>query len=271
MKKLFLLGALALSYWTSGQSYFSIGTDVSGDDHSFGLDATDLAYDVSPGDDSLYIKITHANPRQADFGFALAIDTNLNTTDGRPVSQTNIQNNSPNNSMNYDILLFAYQNGFFPSVFTEAREGSTGNIINLDFQLDTVDPYYSVFRIALADIGGNLDLNLIGFTGSFDISASGPSDAIPNSTYSEIRVFTIGQPEPETAPGFSAYPNPARVSVQVEGVEDGEHILIRDVSGKIVQHLEVINRKIELPLPLDGLYFLQEAEGHNVLKMHFTP
>ena len=270
MKKLLLLGALVLSYWASAQSYFSVGTDVLGDDAPFAVDVTDLSYAISPGQDSLYVKITHAKPRPISFGFALAIDTNLNTSDGSSINQTNIANNMPNTSMNYDLLLFGYQNSFVPGIYTEAYGSSSGIPINLDFELDTVDTYFSVFRIALDDIGGNYDLNLIGFCGGFDIVSAGPSDAVPNSTYGEVRNGAIGQAEQKVS-GFRTYPNPAHKVVQVEGVKDGEHILIRDTSGKVVQDLEVKDGEIELPLPLDGLYFLQQEGGKNVLKMQFQP
>lgn len=251
MKKSVLTMLALVPAFAIGQTFTQLSTDPTGDDHSFSLDATGLSYAFSQSNDSLYVKITHDNPRGGDFGFALALDTNLTPTDGHAINQTNMVA-SPNNSMQYDILLYAYQNGTFPTVYTEAY-GPSGNIINLNYSLDTVDSHFSTFRIPLTALDGKKEFNLIGFVGSFDISASGPSDAVPNSTFSEIRTSNIGLEEKIS--NFSIYPNPASQSFRV--TQSGLMKILTE-NGKLIYQASVNkNQKVDCSHLPAGVYFLQ--------------
>lgn len=251
MKKLLLAALAGLPLLVSAQTFKQLATDGTGDDHSFGLDATEVSYTLSTNNDSLYVKITHNKPRGGDFGFALALDTNLNPNDGNAINQTNIFAQA-NTSMKSDILLYGYQNGFFPGVFTEAY-GPSGSPIVINFELDTADAFFSIFRIPLADLGGNIDFNLIGFTGGFDISASGPSDAIPNSTFSQIRESHIGMDGHTIDVGI--YPNPATGFFQLEQTGN---VKIYNRLGALVKSIEAVAGK-----PIDcsdlaaGLYHVK--------------
>lgn len=208
MKKLILLFTGLLCAQAQAQTFTSIGTDVQ-NDHGFGLDAKELFYYTNSAEDTLFVKIETYSPRQGDFGFALAIDTNLVTSDGHLPVQNNISNNMPNTSMNFDVMLFAYQNSFFPGINIEAIEATGGTPASIGFTTDTIDPWNFVMGIPIADIGGDIEVNLVAFTGSFDISpaGAGPLDALPNSTYSEVRKTNIGLQE-NIAQTINLYPNP---------------------------------------------------------------
>lgn len=232
MKKILLLALAGLPLLGYSQTFKVLDTDITGDDHSFAADVTELAYTLSSNSDSLFVRITHNKPRGGDFGFALALDTNLNPNDGQTINQTNIFG-SPNTSMKSDLLFYAYQNNFFPGVFTESY-GPTGGPLSISYELDTADAFFSIFKIALADLGGNIDFNLIGFVGGFDISASGPSDAVPNSTFSQIRESSVGIQE--FALETKLYPNPATdfFSLDYNGT-----IKIFNAQGMLVKQVDV--------------------------------
>ena len=248
MKNLLLAALVGLPLLASSQTFKQVATDGTGDDHSFGLDITEVAYTLSINSDSLYVKITHNAPRGGDFGFALALDTNLNPNDGNVINQTNIFGQA-NTSMKSDILLYAYQNGFFPGVYTEAY-GPSGGTITVNFELDTVDAFYSVFRIPLTDLGGKIDFNLIGFTGGFDISASGPSDAAPNSTFGQIRESQIGINEHTFDVGI--YPNPA---ANFFYLKQSGSVKIYNLEGALVKSVEATSGKpIDCSSLVPGLY-----------------
>ncbi len=250
MKKIILVALASLPMLASAQNFKLLATDGTADAHSFSTDATELAYTFSTNNDSLYVKITHDQIRPADFGFMLALDTNLDPIDGSIIHQRNLFG-TPNTSMQYDILLFGYQNGSFPGVHTEAYVNGSPTVVN--FSLDTVDPHFSVFRIPLSELAGKIDFNLIAFTGGFDISVSGPSDAIPNSVYSEIRGSHVGLTEPELNVGI--YPNPATNFFQLE---QSGNVNIYNTQGTLVKSIEATAGK-----PIDcsdlaaGLYHVK--------------
>lgn len=269
MKKILLYSFLGAAWCVSGQTFQSIATDGAGDDYSFGMDATGMSYAITANQDSLYVRIDHAVARGSDFGFAMALDTNLNPNDGQSINQTNIANGMPNTSMRYDLLFYAYQNGFFPGVFTEAYDPS-GNLIPLNFELDTVDPFFSVFKFALTDLGNKRNFNLIGFTGAFDISASGPSDAIPNSTFAQIRE-NIGTGDLAVSPGYSVYPNPAREFFYIEGFQDNIPLLIISLTGQVVDEIVPEEGRFILSRKLSGLFIVRDKQGLFQRKMIFRP
>ncbi len=251
MKKLLLAALAGLPLLAAAQTYKQVATDGTGDDHSFGLDVTEVSYTLSANNDSLYVKITHNAPRGNDFGFALALDTNLNPNDGNAINQTNIFA-QPNTSMKSDILLYGYQNGFFPTVYTEAY-GPSGSPIVINFELDTADSFFSIFRIPLAALGGKVDFNLIGFTGAFDISASGPSDAAPNSTFGQIRESHIGIDEHTIDVGI--YPNPATDFFRLER---SGNVKIYNTQGTLVKSIEAAAGKpIDCSDFASGLYHVK--------------
>lgn len=255
MKKVLLLALAILPGLGFSQSFKLLSTDASGDDYPGRMDATELSYTLSSGSDSLYVKITHANVRLADFGFMLALDTNLNLNDGQAINQTNMVG-SPNNSMKYDILLYAYQNGMFPGVYTEAYDHS-GAPTPLIFELDTVDAHYSIFRIPLTELDGKIDFNLIGFTGGFDISGSGPSDAVPNTTFAEIRESHVGTKEFSLS--TSIYPNPASDYFQME--YKGA-VRLYNLNGTLVKELQVQpGEKIDCSTLKPSLYIIVLSDG----------
>ncbi len=261
MKKVVLAALASLPLLASSQSFKLLTTDGTGDAHGFSTDATELAYTFSANNDSLYVKISHNNARPDDFGFALAIDTNLNPSDGNAINQTNIFA-QPNTSMKADILLYGYQNGTFPTVYTEAY-GPSGSPIVINFELDTADAFHSIFRILLADLGGNMDFNLIGFTGGFDISVSGPSDAIPNSTYAEIRGSHVSIAEHKTSLGI--YPNPAQNFFRMK---EGGQLYIYNTTGALVKKVTAnANQPIDCSDLARGLYHIILNDGNSAGKL----
>lgn len=261
MKKLVLPIILAICAGPiSAQNFISLAGDASGDDHK--MDAKEITYSTNSSNDSLFIRIHTYNPRGADFGFALAIDTNLNTLDGSLMSQNNLKNQIPNNSMRYDVALFAYQNSFFPTVYTETYDGN-GNASTLSFAFDTTDAYYSTFGLPLSQFGGNYDMNIIGFTGSFDISpaGAGPGDAIPDFTFSALRTSELNVNEGLLA-SFSAYPNPVNDILHLESTSGESHLEILDLSGKKIMDIHLIaGTTVSLSHLDDGIYLLRNTEN----------
>lgn len=261
MKKLLLLFLSLILNAGVAQSYISIASDGQGDDHY--IDAKELSYRVNTSMDTLFIKLEHYNARSGDFGYALALDTNLNTQDGYLMVQNNLRNQTPNNSMNYDVALYAYQNGFFPGVYTEAY-GSDGMATTLPFQFDTSDTHYVIFAIPLSSVGGNLNLNIVAYTGSFDISpvGSGPGDAMPDATYSQLRNATIGSEEWSTA-NFSYYPNPSSGDLHIT---NGQGILLlHDMKGRLLKTLDLDKtRKFDLSDLKAGTYLLSQKGAYGL-------
>ncbi len=261
MKKLLLAALAGLPILLSAQTFKQVATDGTGDDHSFGLDVTEVAYTLSTNMDSLYVKITHNGPRGDDFGFALALDTNLNPNDGHPVNQTNIFA-QPNTSMKADILLYGYQNGTFPTVYTEAY-GPSGSPIVINFELDTADAFFSIFRIPLNALGGKVDFNLIGFTGAFDISATGPSDAAPNNTFAQIRESHISIDEHKL--GVGIYPNPASGFFHLE--QSGT-VKIYNTQGTLVKSIEATaGTPVDCSNLSAGLYYVKINDNTSAGKL----
>ena len=235
MKKLLLALSLSMGITAHSQTYISIATDTQGDDHY--ADAKELAYRLNSAKDTLFIKIEHYNARGNDFGYAIALDTNTNPNDGFLMSQGNLKNQTPNTSMKYDIALYVYQNGFFPGVYTEAY-GSDGMATTLPFDYDTTDQNSIVFALPLNSIGGNLNMNILAFTGSFDInpSGAGPGDVMPDNSFTELRTNTIGVEELAIAE-FFIYPNPASSYIHLKNIGNMEVVQLRDMSGKILKEV----------------------------------
>lgn len=228
MKKLVFAVALCAGSMLSAQSFKTLANDQSGDDFSQNMDVTEFASALSPNQDSIFFKITHNTARPADFGYMIALDTNSNPTDGKAINQANLYSGSPNNSMNYDLLVFVYQNAWFPPAILEAYDDS-GMPTTLNFKIDTADDYSLTMKFALADIGGDEAMNIIAGVGSFDIRATGPSDIIPNTNYVELINGTTMSTTSHNLDG-SFYPNPAEDLLTI-----GERGLVEvyDISGML--------------------------------------
>lgn len=239
MKIQILASLLALSFFSDAQSFVSLATDVQGD--AFHIDAKELSYYLNNSEDTLFVKIEHYNPRTANFGFALALDTNLNPSDGFAMHQGSMFNQATNTSLNYDLALFAFQFVNAPGVNTEAY-GANGLLSTTPFGFDTSNAQYSIFSIPLTSIGGNADLNLVAFTGTFTISpnGSGPSDAMPDDTFVALRASSIGVKE-YTVPSLSVYPNPATDYLNIEVSEGVKSLTLTDLNGKLIRKINVQN------------------------------
>lgn len=241
------------------QNYISLGGDVAGDDNY--MDAKELTYSTNSSQDSLFIRIHTYNARGGDFGYAVTLDTNLNTQDGYSISQHNLKNQTPNTSMTYDVALYGYQNGFFPTVYTESYDGS-GSPASINFSFDTTDTHFATFGIPLSEIGGNYDLNIVAFTGSFDISpvGAGPGDAIPDATYSSLRVSELGLTEKVTT-SLSAYPNPVKDILYIESTNGKANLEITDLTGKKVMDIDLEQTEsISISHLNQGIYLLRNKE-----------
>lgn len=242
------------------QNFISLGGDVSGDDNY--MDAKEITYSTNTSQDSLFIRIHTYNARGGDFGYALALDTNLNPQDGYLMSQHNLKNQTPNTSMKYDVALYGYQNGFFPGVYTESYDGS-GSATTLSFSFDTTDSHYATFAIPLSEIGGNYDVNIVAFTGSFDISpvGAGPGDAIPDATFSSLRVAELGLEENLNS-SFSAFPNPVKDILYIESSMGEASLEISDISGKKIMDVDLSRgNSISISHLKQGIYFLRNKEN----------
>lgn len=262
MEKLFL--SLMLVFYVgslSAQNFISLGGDPSGDDHF--MDAREIRYATNPTSDSLFIRIYSYNPRgSSDFGYAIILDTNLNTQDGYVMAQNNLKNQMPNNSMTYDLALYGYQNGFFPGVYTEAYDGS-GNSSTIGFTFDTTGADFVTFGMSLNDIGGNYDVNIVGFTGSFDISpaGAGPGDAIPDATYSSLRTSELSLVN-QNVSQISLYPNPAKNKVFIKSRRPGSNYILTDLRGKKIMDINLSEENYFSTSHLkNGLYLFRNVEN----------
>ena len=228
MKKLVFAVALFAGSMLSAQSFTPLATDQSGDDFSHSLDATEFASALSPNQDSIFFKITHNKSRPGDYGYMIALDTNSNPSDGKAIYQGNLYSGSPNNSMSYDLLVFVYQNAWFPPVILEAYDDS-GMPTTLNFKIDTADDYSLTMKFALSDIGGDEAMNIIAGVGSFDISTTGASDIIPNTNYVKLVNGTTMSTTSHNLDG-SFYPNPAKdlLTIGKRGLVE-----IYDISGML--------------------------------------
>ncbi len=268
MKRSLLLLFTFSSLFINAQTFISIGSDGQGD----GLysDAKELFYYYNSAEDTLYVKIETHNQRSngGDFGYALAIDTNLDPTDGQLPHQNGLQNQTPNTSMNFDIMLFAYQNGFFPGIFKDAIEGSGGNPVSIDFAVDTSDLSSFIFGIPVADIGGDVEVNLVAFTGSFDIGPGqgGPSDAMPDATFSSVRKSGIGISEKFISP-LDIYPNPAKSSFRIKGLTGQKLVLVNLQGIKVLEWEQTDGKAVDCSKLPSGLYLVHTEEGSSLGKV----
>lgn len=254
MKKLVSAVALCAGSMLSAQSFKTLANDQSGDDFSQNMDVTEFASALSPNQDSICFKITHNTARPADFGYMIALDTNSNPTDGKAINQANLYSGSPNNSMNYDLLVFVYQNSWFPPVILEAYDDS-GMPTTLNFKIDTADDYSLTMKFALADIGGDEAMNIIAGVGSFDISGSGPSDIIPNANYIKlVNGTTLDVSEIEVKNGV--YPNPS--SGFIRSNQSG-NVQIFDITGTKKLEAEVeAKQAIDISQLPVGVYIIHQ-------------
>lgn len=259
MKKLLCIVFATASCFASAQTYISIGTDTQGDDHN--TDAKELLFRMNATDDTLQIKLEHYGTRQGDFGYALALDTNLTPGDGTPIPQHNLYSGAPNTSMNYDVMLYAYQNSFFPGVYTDAYVGNSP--VTFNYTIDTTNKNYVVFNIPISELGGKKEVNIIGCVGSFDIlpGGAGPSDVIPNTTFSEVRESGVGISELNRQ--MKIHPNPSNGYLNFEFPTHVETLEIRDLSGRVLRQYtpEANSLKIDnIDLPA-GQYIAITRDG----------
>lgn len=264
MKKLVFAVALCTSGLLSAQSFKTLATDQTGDDFVQNMDVTEFASALSPNQDSIFFKITHNTARPADFGYMIALDTNSNPADGKAINQTNLYGGNPNNSMKYDLLIFVYQNSWFPPAILEAYDDS-GMPTTLNFKIDTADDYSLTMKFALADIGGDEAMNIIAGVGSFDISGSGPSDIIPNSNYVElVNGTTLGISASSHQVGF--YPNPAKDYVMVN---EKASVAIYDISGALKLQVEAnLGDRIDISQLPAGCYTISaDGKSAKLLKL----
>jgi len=261
MKKLVFAICLCANSIVWGQSFNTLATDISGDDFPSNMDVTEFATALSPNQDSIYFRITHANQRSGDFGYMLALDTNSTPSDGKSIYQGNLYNGSPNNAMNYDLLVLVYENSFFPGVILEVLD-ENGMNTSITFDIDTSSDYSLTMKFALADIGGDEAMNIIAGVGSFDISGSGPSDIIPNTNYIELVNGTTLAVD-EYARSVSFYPNPAKDFIRIS--EPGE-VRIFDSKGKL-WYVNNIEAGFKIPLNdwSSGTYIIKTDAGYGRL------
>ncbi|WP_417609472.1 T9SS type A sorting domain-containing protein [Owenweeksia hongkongensis] len=256
MKKLITL-CLTLPLAMSAQTYTNIATDKTGDDYAFGLDSKALGFRLNSTNDTLFVKVDHHNTRHKDFGYALALDTNNNPTDGAAIPQANLASQTPNTSMKADIMLYAYQNSIFPTVYTESYvNGSPANIM---FTLDTNSNVYGIFAIPVSEIGSSPVINMLAFTGSFDISpaGAGPSDVMPDSNYGSAIPASVSLAELKH--DMSIFPNPATNSIELN--YNGA-IQIVDVSGKVwLNPISRQNEAVDVSHLPPGSYLLLDDSG----------
>ncbi len=254
MKKLVFAICLAISSIAWGQSFNTLATDNTGDDYASNMDVTEFATALSPNQDSIYFRISHANIRSGDFGYLLALDTNSVPTDGATINQTNLFSGSPNTSMTSDLLVMVYENTFFPGATLEVRDANQMPA-GISFVIDTVDDYSLSMKFALADIGGDEAMNIIAGVGSFDISASGPSDIIPNNNYIELVNGTTLKIEEENIV-TSIYPNP---TIDFISVSQRGKVEIFDITGALkLSKMVEANQQVDLRHFPQGVYILNQ-------------
>ena len=258
MKNLLIVLLVMAGLHSHAQNWTNIGLDKNGDDHAFNGDAQSLDFRYNAAGDSIFFRINQFNARGGDFGYALALDTNLNTSDGVPVPQNNLVSATPNLSMNYDLIIYVYQNSFFPGVFADSYDAQS-NIWMAHIDVDTNDQFSTIIGFPLSDLDGKREMNVLAFTGSFDIApgGAGPSDVMPNSTYAEVRESGIGQRE--FGMEFGVYPNPARdhVFINYSGA-----VSLWNTSGVLITEKRVQAPEALSCIDLEpGMYYITTVEG----------
>lgn len=256
IKKLSLFACLVLSSSIWAQNFVSLSSDGQGDDHY--MDAKALSYALNSSQDTLSIKISHYNARSGDFGYAICLDTNGNVQDGYLMLQNNLRNQTPNNSMKYDVAIYAYQNGFFPGLYTEAY-GDDGMATTFPHSFDTADTHFGIFKIPLSALGGKLNLNIVGFTGSFDISpvGAGPGDAIPDANFSALNSQNVGVLE-STSLNSGVYPNPSSGIFHLENLPENEDLTVFSLDGRMLLEIKMpASQTINLERFKPGIYILK--------------
>lgn len=246
MKTLVFLLAMAISAQVSAQGWTSIATDPSGDDYSQRPDADELEFKYNTNRDSLFLRLFHYTARGGDFGFIVAIDTNLNPADGAIIQQSNLQSGVPNLSMNYDVIMYIFQNGLFPKIEMETLNSSGGRW-SLNVSVDTSNQHCLVISFRVADIGGKTDLNVVAFTGSFDIGpfGAGPSDVIPDNGYAKIRGPGVSLPEVKAEAEIYPIPAEDHFYLNYQGL-----VCFYDLQGRKVKETLVLKNE---PIACDDL------------------
>ncbi len=227
-----LLACMLFAFAGFSQTFTTIATDGQGDDHSgIGTDAKSLSYLIDFNQDSIWFQIETWQDRHADWGYVLALDTDQVALNGKPIPQHNLVG-TPNNDMTYDFLIYIYENSFFPGLNWEVYDTSSYVLTTGTYK--ALSPKIAIIGFKLSDFDADGDMNVIGGVGSFDISATGPHDIMPNTGFGTTS-STVSVEE-NLAIDFTMYPNPAtdRLFIDISNRKSTDKIRILSALGTTV-------------------------------------
>ena len=189
MRKLLLILVLTtLLEPVFSQQMTQIAEDPPGDCYTPNTDALNMYYHLKSSEDSIFFILETLHDRTVDYGFVLAMDTDLITSNGAPLSQINLFASTPNTSMNYDLVAFVYENSLFPGVVAVTYDKDFNVSSNIIPSIQLLSSKKISIGFQFSQIAPFGKLNLIGGTGSFDIGPGGAGvwDVIPDNQYSSI-------------------------------------------------------------------------------------
>lgn len=262
-KTITLIACMVYTIAGYSQTFTQLSTDIQGDDHSgFGMDAKSIGYLIDFSQDSIWFQIESWDNRHADWGYVVAVDTDMVALNGKAINQHNIASGTPNNDMTFDILIYVYENSFFPGINYEVHD--TAGYLPITGSYKVMSPTIAIIGMRLSDIDADGDMNIIGGVGSFDISATGPSDVIPNTGFGTTS-STISIEE-NLALEFNMYPNPAKdhLFIKMDNSSVNDQVKIISVLGSEV-YSGSLETKINTSNLENGLYMvLIERDGKTI-------
>ncbi len=228
MKKLLLLLVLTTLLEPVFSQQICIADDELGDCYTPNTDLVCLFYELDTASDSIYFIIETSSDRTDDFGFAIAMDTDLVITNGSYLPQNNLFVSSANNSMKFDLVAYVYQNSIFPGVFANVYDASMSLVSSIDPHVKFISSKKIAIGFKYSQIAPHQKINLLGGSGSFDVGPGGAGvwDVLPDVLYATVP--SLDKPE---------LVMPAHESVNVD--YNTVQLHWSPVKGAVDYHLEV--------------------------------
>ncbi len=182
---LFFISAFSGLY---SQSFYNLGSDISGDDACPNIDISSIEYTYSIAQDSVWFQFTHVNPiPMENYAFYVAVDNDGDLSNGDPYGADGNALGScsagslGNFNMRYDIMIIhvVYPGG---AIENEIQFIDTGGptTISTAVQFISVTSNISLFSAKLSEVDPDLDgiINLIAAVGrpwyyAYDVAPNG--------------------------------------------------------------------------------------------------
>lgn len=272
MKKCLNLLLLLICYsfnFCNAQNYIVLKTDHPADVVFPGQpsdpDLKQVSYLIS--NDSIYFKIETFNQigTSSSFGLVIAIDTNLNLSDGKKWTGSNA-------GMKYDHALFIMSDPANPGKYN-TEIGDTGSHHTVDVKITRPDNTTFIVGIKMSVIDQNNSFNLLVGSSTWNAVNSVPIifDEIPDAGFGHLSIQPTAIKNINANFSLSLYPNPANKYLSISGLEPNTHLQITAIDEKIVfdqytQHQQVNIQIGDLP---SGMYILTAQSASTLNKIKF--